>query len=483
MKRLPVLLALLMLHQVANAQFFSNIFNRIYKKASSVFSDEEDYNSTDSAIAPYLNGDLPTTVDFEPYMPPVGNQLPQHSCVAWAVGYGCRSYYVARQTNAKFVANNTIDYTGIVSPAFIYNIMNKGENKPSSLYWALRLLRDTGACSWQSMPYHNYRWKRKPAKWQFAEAQEFRIDIFLRLEKSYLVKNIKAQLATGTPVIVATAYDKTYYNAGFGKKNGYYLWEVLSKAEEEMGHAVLIMGYNDSLQAFKFMNSWGTGWGNRGYGWISYLLAPQVITEAYIIKPKKMSSDFLEKNRSGQNTTDTASDMLSKSSINAVTLLQRIDKTESDVVADSGSVNLYAKEAVLKQCTAHDAHDRCEADIAISGGIYIPAMLCDSFQVVVQFYLERYGGKGPPVFSLDKNYQLANEFAATSTLKQQASDTAAIQSDWEVIIPVNALDLPTGTSVGNGKAANVKTLIAEPVLMADGYSIYTGKYVRFDLKN
>ncbi len=483
MKRLPVLLALLMLHQVADAQFFSSIINKIYKKASSVFSDEKDYNSTVSAGAPYLNGDLPTEVDFEPYMPPVGNQLPQHSCVAWAIGYGCRSYYVARQTNTKFVANNTIDYSGIISPAFIYNLMNKGENKPSSLYWALRLLRDTGACSWQSMPYHNYRWKKKPVGWQFAEAREFRIDVFQRVDKNYLVKNMKAQLAAGTPVIVATAYDKTYYNAGFGKNDGYYKWDVLNKAEGDMGHAVLIMGYSDSLQAFKFMNSWGTGWGNRGYGWISYLLAPHVITEAYIIKPKKISLDYLEKNRPGQSTANTANDVLSTSSVNAVTLLQRLNSSGNDAITDSGAINLYANEIVLKECTAHDAHDKCNVDIAISGGVSIPAMLCDSFQVVVQFYLERYGSKGPPVFSLDKNYQLGNEFAATSTIKLPASDTTAIQSNWEVIIPVNALDIPTGIVVGNNKAANVKTLIAEPVLIADGYSIYSGKYVRFDLRN
>jgi len=36
------------------------------------------------------------------------------------------------------------------------------------------------------------------------------------------------------------------------------------------GHAVAIVGYDDAKQAFKVKNSWGTGWGERGYFWIGY---------------------------------------------------------------------------------------------------------------------------------------------------------------------------------------------------------------------
>ncbi|MBQ8107676.1 MAG: InlB B-repeat-containing protein, partial [Ruminococcus sp.] len=37
-------------------------------------------------------------------------------------------------------------------------------------------------------------------------------------------------------------------------------------------HALCLIGYDDSLQAFKFINSWGTDWGLNGYGYISYSL-------------------------------------------------------------------------------------------------------------------------------------------------------------------------------------------------------------------
>lgn len=36
------------------------------------------------------------------------------------------------------------------------------------------------------------------------------------------------------------------------------------------GHAVVITGYNDASRLFEFKNSWGTGWGSQGYGYMPY---------------------------------------------------------------------------------------------------------------------------------------------------------------------------------------------------------------------
>ena len=50
------------------------------------------------------------------------------------------------------------------------------------------------------------------------------------------------------------------------------------------GHAIVISGYNDDGSALEFKNSWGTGFGNQGYGRISY---------AYYNKMRK--SDIISK--------------------------------------------------------------------------------------------------------------------------------------------------------------------------------------------
>jgi hypothetical protein len=50
----------------------------------------------------------------------------------------------------------------------------------------------------------------------------------------------------------------------------------------ELGlHAIALVGYDDQKQAFKFSNSWGTGWGDNGFGWISYDLFKQSVFSVY----------------------------------------------------------------------------------------------------------------------------------------------------------------------------------------------------------
>ena len=33
---------------------------------------------------------------------------------------------------------------------------------------------------------------------------------------------------------------------------------------------MVVIGYDDGLEAFEVLNSWGTHWGNNGFVWIKY---------------------------------------------------------------------------------------------------------------------------------------------------------------------------------------------------------------------
>jgi len=48
-------------------------------------------------------------------------------------------------------------------------------------------------------------------------------------------------------------------------------------------HAYMVVGYDDSKNAFKFQNSWGTGWSSAGLGWIDYDYVSQWWKEAYML--------------------------------------------------------------------------------------------------------------------------------------------------------------------------------------------------------
>ena len=72
------------------------------------------------------------------------------------------------------------------------------------------------------------------------------------------VQDLKNALYTYGPVL-ATFY---VYNDFFSYRSGIYSYTTGAYAG---AHAVLIVGYDDTQQAFIVKNSWGTGWGEFGY--------------------------------------------------------------------------------------------------------------------------------------------------------------------------------------------------------------------------
>jgi len=51
------------------------------------------------------------------------------------------------------------------------------------------------------------------------------------------------------------------------------------------GHCVVIIGYDNNLQAFKIRNSWNTTWGINGHFWLSYkfIKNPNLANDFWII--------------------------------------------------------------------------------------------------------------------------------------------------------------------------------------------------------
>lgn len=52
------------------------------------------------------------------------------------------------------------------------------------------------------------------------------------------------------------------------------------------GHAILLMGYDDSKKRFMFRNSWGPEWGDKGYGYLpyDYVMRPDLASDFWVIR-------------------------------------------------------------------------------------------------------------------------------------------------------------------------------------------------------
>ena len=88
-------------------------------------------------------------------------------------------------------------------------------------------------------------------------------------------------LATGFPFVVGfTVY--TSFESQQVAQTGVVPMPDLQNETVLGGHAVLVVGYDDSEQRFILRNSWGPGWGMAGYFTMPY---------AYLIS-RSLASDF-----------------------------------------------------------------------------------------------------------------------------------------------------------------------------------------------
>jgi C1A family cysteine protease len=63
------------------------------------------------------------------------------------------------------------------------------------------------------------------------------------------------------------------------------------------GHAVCIVGYDDDRKLFKFKNSWGAIWGNRGYGYLPYDYMKRYCVDAWSATDLILSPKLIVKKR------------------------------------------------------------------------------------------------------------------------------------------------------------------------------------------
>jgi len=212
---------------------------------------------------------LPASVDLSRWMPPLGDQGDEGSCVGWATAYA-KTWLDAKEH--RWDVRLRIHRC---SPAAIYNLVNGGYDNGAYFQPALRLLTQNGCPSLSAMPYVAGRWHLWPNPVQCREGMPARA-----LDYGYLfvqgggttatwekhLQQVKALVASGQPVIVGVECW-----SDFGAEPPTYLYDGPDpEAWNRGGHAMLVVGYDDARSALRVANSWGADWGDKGYVWISY---------------------------------------------------------------------------------------------------------------------------------------------------------------------------------------------------------------------
>ena len=192
------------------------------------------------------------------------------SCTAWGTTYAARSidWYMTH-------GNTSYSYsTNIFSPEYVYNQINFGCSGGAYVTSALNILKTQGVCRYVTMPPVS-GCSIQPNATQKAEAVNYKIINYNRV--TIAVTTIKNLIAEGNPVIVAGPVNSAFHYLGNNQILGAYSGTTLG------GHCYCVVGYDDSKGAFKFQNSWGSGWASGGFGWIGYAYITSWWSEAYVI--------------------------------------------------------------------------------------------------------------------------------------------------------------------------------------------------------
>jgi len=221
---------------------------------------------------------LPKKVSLIQWFSPIEDQGQLGSCTANA-GVGLVEYFERRAFGKHIDASRLFLYKAT------RNLMHEKGDTGAFLRSTMGALVLFGVPPEDYWPYVIANYDKEPSAFCYAFAQNYQPLSYYRLDPpgttaDQLLLRIKTNLAAGLPSMFGfTVYSSiSQADADDGKI------PYPSKGDKiEGGHAIVVAGYDDSMVvknqnvggmetkgAFLIRNSWGTGWGANGYGWLPY---------------------------------------------------------------------------------------------------------------------------------------------------------------------------------------------------------------------
>lgn len=218
---------------------------------------------------------LPSAVDLSSGLPPIGTQN-SFDCTFWATFYNYKSFQESKERWWRNLTEPIYQF----SPEYGYNQLVHGNcDQGISIMAALQILQDQGALSLTEFPDDPGSCSRQPTQAERQKAASYQNLSYASFYDSVGQANIgqlKAHLASGDIFVSALLVGEEFNDAGC---NVVYRNPYLR--EPTGGHAMAVVGYDDTRGAFKFANSWGTNWGCNGFGWVSYSYFQQYAYRGY----------------------------------------------------------------------------------------------------------------------------------------------------------------------------------------------------------
>ncbi|MEN6461715.1 MAG: C1 family peptidase, partial [Syntrophomonas sp.] len=230
-------------------------------------------------------------IDYRSKLPPVFDQGQRGSCVACASTWTLKAYEEIKQG----------DYPQDgLSASFLYTMCKQNDGIPfaegTQLKTAMQVLQKNGVCPEDTMPYSTLTELPAPLVPEVpAAASEaavtFRIKTYAQLcssydtERSQVIETMRQALKNEGPFIIALLVCEN-----FEPDENYLL--PLPEGQVRGGHAVGIAGDLPEKKCLILRNSWGAGWGDKGYAYLPYEWITSKINKDWALFEAWTATDF-----------------------------------------------------------------------------------------------------------------------------------------------------------------------------------------------
>ncbi|MBK7887688.1 MAG: hypothetical protein IPJ86_10475 [Bacteroidetes bacterium] len=262
-----------------------------------------DKNKTQKILHDPINsmgfvGKLPASYSLRKWAPTPSAQE-GNSCVGWALAYAAMSITYNQAFN---ITNKFMKDMVAFDPVFTYalaktestNSCDEGVFFPIALeqmlkYGCKRIIMPPISldCN-ESVFDHNDAYSAP-----FVPNEIYAVDLDKVNSIPEKIKVIKSFLANGVPLPFGMETTRSMMGNGKGNPLVGGLWKPSTDEEMMGGHAMCLIGFSDTRfgGAFEVMNSWGTGYGEKGFFWIKYADFINRVYELIFIEPITVRSD------------------------------------------------------------------------------------------------------------------------------------------------------------------------------------------------
>jgi len=217
----------------------------------------------------------PNTVDLRPYCSPIENQGSLGSCTGNAIA-GAIELLDKR-------AGKNLD----VSRLYIYyyeRLLEGTINYDNGAYIrdGMRAVYNYGAPLESLWPYNISKFRNKPSTQAINDGARRKVTLYQAVANH---QGCLDALASGYPVVIGFSVYSSFESQTVAR-TGMMPYPNTNRERLLGGHAVLLVGYDKVRQVYIVRNSWGTGWGDRGYFYMPFQVIqnPQMSSDFWIIK-------------------------------------------------------------------------------------------------------------------------------------------------------------------------------------------------------